>query len=182
MSWQQSTLPGVWTFTPKIHKDERGYFIESFNHSSLPAELEYVNFVQDNEAKSTYGVTRGLHYQVGDSAQSKLVRCVMGKVLDAIVDIRPNSPSYGQHETFLLTDENKMQVFVPKGFAHGYSVISDMAIFAYKCDNYYDKSAEGHIYPLDATLGINWLLEANEIILSTKDQEAVLFEHHRPFV
>jgi dTDP-4-dehydrorhamnose 3,5-epimerase len=181
MAWTPSILSGVWVYTPKVFADDRGYFFESYNHSTLPDELVDILFVQDNEAMSQRGVTRGLHYQVGSSAQSKLVRCVLGDIIDVIVDVRPDSETYGEHERFELTGKNKVQVFIPAGFAHGYSVLSETAIFAYKCDNFYDKDAEGSITPLDKTLNIDWGIDTKSMVFSDKDKDAPSFGKHRAF-
>ena len=145
MGWTKTNLQGVWVFEPKIWQDQRGYFVETFNGSTLPDELKNIHFVQDNEAKSTRGVLRGLHYQLPPHAQSKLVRCISGEVLDVIVDVRPESATFGKYISVILNEINKKQLFVPQGFAHGYEVLSDTAIFAYKCDQYYAPGQEGGI-------------------------------------
>ncbi|MEZ4909493.1 MAG: dTDP-4-dehydrorhamnose 3,5-epimerase [Saprospiraceae bacterium] len=169
MSWTALNIKGTYTFEPKIWGDDRGYFFESFNASTLPVELKNIHFVQDNEAKSVKGVIRGLHYQKGDAAQSKLVRCVEGEILDVIVDLRPDSLTYGQHISVILNDITKKQLFVPRGFAHGYIVLSETAVFAYKCDNYYNPSQEGGIHYLDKDLDIDWILPKENHIISEKD-------------
>lgn len=182
MSWTKTNFEGVWIFEPKIWNDQRGYFIESFNADGLPDELKSIQFVQDNEAKSTRGVLRGLHYQLPPFAQSKLVRCVIGEVLDVIVDVRPNSATYGKHLSVILNEINKKQLFVPHGFAHGYAVLSDTAIFAYKCDQYYAPQQEGGLKYDDASLGINWILPLSEMVVSDKDQKLPNFGDHKIFV
>lgn len=181
MAWISCNLNDVWVFEPKIWYDTRGYFIESFNASTLPSSLQHLTFVQDNEAKSTKGVLRGLHFQIGDYAQSKLVRCVSGEVLDVIVDLRSHSPTYGQHLSVILNEINKKQLFVPKGFAHGYIVLSETAIFAYKCDAYYAPGQEGGVRYNDATLNIDWMLDDDMLLVSPKDQILPLFGDHIPF-
>ncbi len=182
MSWTKTNFEGVWIFEPKIWNDQRGYFIESFNADGLPEELKSIQFVQDNEAKSTRGVLRGLHYQLPPFAQSQLVRCVVGEVVDVIVDVRPNSATYGKHLSVILNEINKKQLFVPHGFAHGYAVLSDTAIFAYKCDQYYAPQQEGGLKYDDASLGINWILPLSEMVVSDKDQKLPNFGDHKLFV
>ncbi|MBK8628275.1 MAG: dTDP-4-dehydrorhamnose 3,5-epimerase [Saprospiraceae bacterium] len=182
MAWIKTNFEGVWIFEPKIWHDQRGYFVETFNASTLPDSLQNIHFVQDNEAKSTRGVLRGLHYQLPPNAQSKLVRCVSGEVLDVIVDVRPDSVTYGQHLSVILNEINKKQLFVPHGFAHGYVVLSDTAIFSYKCDNFYAPGMEGGLHYKDANLGINWILPLSELIISEKDQILPTFGQHKIFV
>ena len=182
MSWLSTHLEGVWIFEPKVWNDARGYFVETFNASTLPEALKSTIFVQDNEAKSTRGVLRGLHYQLPPYAQSKLVRCVVGEVLDVIVDVRPNSATYGKHLSVILNEINKKQLFVPHGFAHGYAVLSDTAIFAYKCDQYYAPQQEGGLKYDDVSLGINWILPLGDMIVSDKDQKLPNFGAHKTFV
>jgi dTDP-4-dehydrorhamnose 3,5-epimerase len=182
MDWQHTIFEGVFLFEPMLWQDERGYFFETFNQSSLPEALKNVQFVQDNESKSTFGVVRGLHYQLPPFAQAKLVRCVVGRVLDVIVDIRPDSSTYGLHGSFILDSIDKKQLYVPHGFAHGYAVLSDTAIFAYKCDQYYHKAAEGGINCLDPNIAIDWGLASDQMIISEKDKACPYFENHTPFV
>lgn len=182
MAWIQTKFEGVWVFEPKIWNDERGYFYESYNASNLPNELKDISFVQDNEAKSTKGVLRGLHYQLPSYAQSKLVRCVIGEVLDVIVDVRPNSPTYGQHLSIILNEINKKQMFVTHGFAHGYLVLSETAIFAYKCDNYYAPSHEGGLLFSDPNLQIDWIMTQSELIISEKDALLPVLGQHKHFL
>jgi dTDP-4-dehydrorhamnose 3,5-epimerase len=181
MSWIKTNFEGVWIFEPKVWKDHRGYFFESYNQSDLPHELQSVSFVQDNEASSTRGVLRGLHYQLPPFAQSKLVRCVSGEVLDVIVDIRPWSATYGKYLSVILNEISKKQLFVPQGFAHGYAVLSDAAIFSYKCDNYYHPESEGGIRYDDTVLNINWILPTEDMLVSDKDLKLPLFSNHTAF-
>ena len=154
---------------PDVFGDDRGYFFESYNQTRFDAAVRPVRFVQDNESKSKFGVLRGLHFQCGRAAQSKLVRVVKGKVLDVAVDIRRGSPPFGRHVAVELTAENKRQFFVPRGFAHGFSVLSDEAVFQYKCDNLYAPESEGAIAWNDPAIGIDWRLRPEEGILSPKD-------------
>jgi len=166
----EAKLKGCFVVEPKIFKDERGYFFESFNSKKFQDITQSkTNFVQDNESYSTKGVLRGLHYQIGDYAQAKLVRVVKGKVLDVTVDLRKDSETFGEHISVELTEENKKQFFVPKGFAHGFIVLSDTAIFSYKCDNFYNKESEQGIIYNDKDLNIDWQLPESEFIVSEKD-------------
>ncbi len=181
MAWIKTNFEGVWVFEPKIWEDQRGYFVETYNESGVPEALKKIHFVQDNESKSSRGVLRGLHYQLPPFAQSKLVRCILGEVLDVIVDIRPESKTYGKHLSVILNEINKKQLFVPAGFAHGYLVLSDVAIFAYKCDNYYAPSAEGGIRFDDPELQIKWILPSTQLIVSDKDSLHPIFAKHIPF-
>lgn len=171
MSWIETNLGGAWIFEPKIWNDHRGYFVETFNLKNLPKVLNHVNFVQDNESKSEYGVIRGLHFQKSPTPQAKLVRCVVGEVLDVIVDLRHYSPTFGAHFSVILNDITKKQLFVPRGFAHGYAVLSQEAIFAYKCDNYYDPQSEYGLCYDDKTLDIDWIIPKNDRLLSEKDNK-----------
>jgi len=162
---------------PSVFEDDRGYFFESYNKLKHP---DFPNpWVQDNESKSSRGVLRGLHYQIGDKAQAKLVRAIIGEIYDVAVDLRAGSKTYGQWYGATLSAENKKQMYVPRGFAHGFVVISEIAIFAYKCDNYYDKESEGGIIFDDPTLSIDWPVEQSEIKLSNKDLELPKFGSHR---
>lgn len=181
MAWTKTNFEDVYIFEPKIWHDSRGYFVETFNHSTLSGTTINPNFVQDNEAKSTKGVLRGLHYQVGAYAQSKLVRAVVGEVLDVIVDLRPQSNTYGQSMSVILNDIGKKQMYVPRGFAHGYVVLSDEAIFAYKCDNVYHKDSEGGLKWDDPSLHIDWILPHQDLIISEKDLVQPTFGNHKPF-
>lgn len=165
----QTSIPGVVIIEPRIFNDSRGYFFESWSQREFDEKVRPVRFVQDNESKSSYGVLRGLHFQKGRSAQSKLVRVVKGAVLDVAVDIRRGSPTFGQHVAVELTAENHCQFFVPRGFAHGFSVLSEEVVFQYKCDNFYDPSSEGAIAWNDPDLGIDWRIPAEKVLLSAKD-------------
>lgn len=165
----KTTIEGVVILKPQIFKDSRGYFFESFSLREFEKKVRKVNFVQDNESMSTYGVMRGLHFQRPPFAQSKLVRCVKGIVLDVAVDIRKGSPTYGQHVAVELSEENHLQFFIPRGFAHGFVVLSETAIFQYKCDNFYAPEADGGISIKDDSLDINWLIPTENAILSEKD-------------
>lgn len=156
-----------------LFQDGRGYFFESFNQQKFTELTGWEGqFVQDNQSESIYGVVRGLHFQQGDYAQAKLVRVLVGRVLDVVVDIRPASPSFGKTFSIELSGDNQYQLFVPRGFAHGFSVLSESAVFFYKCDNLYQKSAEACIHPFDASLAIDWKIPADEAVLSAKDQAA----------
>ena len=166
----ETCIPGVVIVQPRIFGDERGYFFESFSQRDFERQVCKTVFVQDNESKSCYGVVRGLHFQQPPYAQSKLVRVVQGRVLDVAVDIRRGSPTFGKHVAVELTAENHRQLFVPRGFAHGFSVLSDEAVFQYKCDNFYAPQSEGAIAWNDPDLGIDWQLPAEEVILSPKDR------------
>ena len=178
MKTSKTSIDGLLIIEPKVFNDNRGYFFESFNQIEFDKEINYRHFVQDNESKSTYGVLRGLHFQKPPYAQAKLVRCVKGKVLDVAVDIRKGSPTYGKHEAVLLTEDNHKQFFIPRGFAHGFIVLSDEAIFQYKCDNFYNPESEGGISILDDSLGIDWQVSLNDlnINLSEKDKNHPLLK------
>lgn len=165
----KTAIDGVVIIEPRIFEDSRGYFFESFSQREFDEKVCPIKFVQDNESKSCYGVVRGLHFQKPPYAQSKLVRCIKGRVLDIAVDIRKGSPSYGKWTSCELTEDNHRQFFIPQGFAHGFSVLSDEAIFQYKCDNFYHPEAEGAIAWDDSDLGINWGIVSKDIILSEKD-------------
>ncbi|KUK75889.1 MAG: dTDP-L-rhamnose synthetase [Proteiniphilum acetatigenes] len=166
----QTEIEGLLIIQPKVFGDERGYFFESFSMKEFEEKVCKTVFVQDNESKSRYGVLRGLHFQKPPFAQAKLVRVVTGRVLDVAVDIRKDSPTFGRHVSLELSDENKTQLFIPRGFAHGFVVLSDEAIFQYKCDNYYSPAHEGAIRWNDPRLHIDWQLPPDEIILSEKDK------------
>ncbi|PWK20569.1 dTDP-4-dehydrorhamnose 3,5-epimerase [Xanthomarina spongicola] len=173
----ETKLKGCFIIEPTIFKDKRGYFFESFNEQKFNEALNLNSrFIQDNESFSTKGVLRGLHYQTGNSAQAKLVRVVKGKVLDIAVDIRKESPTFGQYISIELTEENKKQIFVPRGFAHGFVVLSDTAILSYKCDNFYNKESEEGIIYNDTTLNIDWKLPPESLIISEKDIDLPSFE------
>lgn len=183
MNVVKTHIDGLLIIEPTVFSDARGYFFESFNSGSF-AEGTGLNiiFVQDNESMSSYGVMRGLHFQRPPFTQSKLVRCVRGAVLDVAVDIRKGSPTYGQHVAVELTEDNHRQFFVPRGFAHGFAVLSSMAVFQYKCDNIYAPQADGGINILDNSLGIDWRIPADKVILSEKDtRHAYLKDFDSPF-
>jgi dTDP-4-dehydrorhamnose 3,5-epimerase len=170
MNFIATTLSGCFIIEPKVISDQRGYFMESFNQKTFQKAVgQEVHFVQDNQSFSTEGVLRGLHYQTGIHAQAKLVRVLSGEVLDVAVDIRPDSLTYGQHVSILLSGENQKQFFVPRGFAHGFLVLSETATFFYKCDNYYNKESEGGIIYNDETLKIDWQFCTENLIISEKD-------------
>ncbi|MEL6866607.1 MAG: dTDP-4-dehydrorhamnose 3,5-epimerase [Bacteroidota bacterium] len=180
MPFMETPIAGLIVFEPKVWKDDRGYFYESYNTQTFAAAGIDAVFVQDNQSLSTKGVLRGLHYQVAPFAQAKLVRVLEGEVLDVAVDIREESPTYGQHYSIRLSAENKKQLFIPRGFAHGFVVLSETAVFSYKCDNFYAKEQEGGIRYNDPQLNIDWLLPADQLILSPKDEQHPLLGAHRP--
>ena len=163
-------IAGVYIIQPKVFKDSRGYFFESFSKRDFEKEIGKVDFVQDNESCSSKGVIRGLHFQKPPFSQAKLVRCVVGKVLDVAVDLRKDSPTYGKHVAVELSEDNHLQFFIPKGFAHGFEVLSDVAIFQYKCDEYYHPEAEGGLYAFDPELNIGWTTPIDDAIFSDKDK------------
>lgn len=167
----KTEFPGLLIFEPKIWGDERGYFFESYNQKVFIAEGISINFIQDNQASSVYGVIRGLHYQLDPYAQTKLIRVLSGSILDVAVDIRKNSPTFGKAYTIELSAENKKQLLVPKGFAHGYSVISETAEVFYKCDEFYNKESEGGIAYNDPALNIDWGVDNDKAIISEKDMK-----------
>lgn len=179
----KTEIEGVLILEPKIFGDSRGYFFESFNAKEFREKTGLdITFVQDNESMSTYGVMRGLHFQRPPYTQSKLVRCVKGKVLDVAVDIRKGSPTYGQHVAVELTEDNHRQFFIPKGFAHGFAVLSETAVFQYKCDEFYHPEADGGISILDDSLGIDWRIPADKAVLSEKDlRHPLLKDFETPF-
>lgn len=178
----KTDIEGVVIIEPRIFNDSRGYFFESYNKKDFDEAIGNVEFVQDNESRSTRGVMRGLHFQRPPHAQAKLVRCVKGTVLDVAVDIRKGSPSYGRHVACLLTEDNHRQFFIPRGFAHGFAVLSDVAVFQYKCDNYYAPQADGGISILDESLGIDWQIKIKDAILSEKDKNhPLLADFDSPF-
>ncbi|MBR6001478.1 MAG: dTDP-4-dehydrorhamnose 3,5-epimerase [Bacteroidales bacterium] len=169
MNFIKTEIEGVVIVEPKVWGDERGYFFESFRESEAAEALGGVKFVQENESKSRYGVVRGLHFQKDPYAQAKLVRVVLGAVLDVAVDIREGSPTFGKHVAVELTGENHRQLFIPRGFAHGFAVLSPEAVFQYKCDNYYHPEAEGALAWNDPDIAIDWRIPASDVILSAKD-------------
>lgn len=171
MKVEETFLKGCFIIEPNVFGDDRGYFFESFNEKKFKEKTGVdIHFVQDNQAYSNRGVLRGLHFQKGAFAQAKLVCVIKGKVLDVVVDIRPDSKTYGKYLSVILSEENKKQLFVPRGFAHGYAVLEDETIFTYKCDNFYHPEAEGGIIYNDVNLNIDWMLDSNEIQLSEKDR------------
>ena len=180
----KTTISGVLILKPTVFGDARGYFMESFNAQEFAEKTGLrISFVQDNESMSKYGVMRGLHFQAPPYSQSKLVRCVKGAVLDVAVDIRRGSPTYGQHVAVELSENNHYQLFIPRGFAHGFAVLSDVAVFQYKCDNFYAPQAEEGISILDNQLGIDWRIPIDKAILSEKDTKHVFFnDFDTPFV
>ena len=178
----KTELEGVVIIEPKIFRDARGYFFESFSQKEFEEKVRKIAFVQDNESMSSYGVMRGLHFQLQPFTQSKLVRCVKGKVLDVAVDIRKGSPTFGKHVSVELSEDNHRQFFVPRGFAHGFAVLSETAVFQYKCDNFYAPQADGGISILDDSLGIDWKLPTDKVILSEKDtKHPLLQDFNSPF-
>lgn len=177
MNVVNTAINGVVIIEPRIFEDSRGYFFESFSQREFNEKVRPITFVQDNESKSSYGVMRGLHFQKPPYTQSKLVRCVKGAVLDVAVDIRKGSPTYGQHVVVELTENNHRQFFVPKGFAHGFAVLSEIAIFQYKCDEFYHPESEGGISILDDSLNIDWQIPTNKAILSDKDTKRPLLKY-----
>ena len=178
----QTGIEGLIVIEPKVFGDARGYFFEVFNEREFHELVGPVRFVQDNESKSSYGVMRGLHFQRPPFTQSKLVRCVKGAVLDVVVDIRKSSPTYGQHVAVELTEDNHRQFFIPKGFAHGFAVLSEIAVFQYKCDEFYHPESEGGISILDKTLNIDWRIPTDQAILSEKDiKHSLLKDFDSPF-
>ena len=174
MTFIETKIPGVLIVEPRVFKDARGYFFESYSQREFDEKISAIlghpiRFVQDNESMSSYGVMRGLHYQRMPYTQSKLVRCVKGAVLDVAVDIRKGSPTFGQHVAVELTEDNHLQFFVPRGFAHGFSVLSETAVFQYKCDEFYHPEADAGINILDGSFGIDWRIPSEKAILSEKD-------------
>ena len=177
-----TAIPGVVILEPRFFNDARGYFFESYSKRVFDELVRPVDFVQDNESCSTRGVIRGLHFQKPPYTQSKMVRCVKGAVLDVAVDIRKGSPTYGHHVAVELSEDNHRQLFIPRGFAHGFAVLSDIAVFQYKCDNYYHPEAEGGISIADTSLGIDWHTDADNAVLSEKDtRHPLLKDFDSPF-
>ena len=166
----KTEIEGVVIIEPRIFKDERGYFYESFSQREFEEKVCRTTFVQDNQSKSSYGVLRGLHFQKPPYCQSKLVRCIKGAVLDVAVDIRKGSPTFGKYVAVELTEENHRQFFVPRGFAHGFAVLSEEAVFQYKCDNFYNKESEGSVAWNDPELDIDWRIPFDKVLLSEKDK------------
>ncbi len=172
----KTNIDGPVIIEPRVFEDSRGYFFESFSQREFDEKVGHVTFVQDNESMSSYGVIRGLHFQRPPFAQSKIVRCVKGAVLDVAVDIRKGSPTYGQHVAVELSEDNHRQFFIPKGFAHGFAVLSDVAVFQYKCDEFYHPEAEGGISIFDDSLGIDWKIPSDKAMLSDKDNNHPLLK------
>lgn len=170
MNFIKTEIEGVYIIEPKVFNDARGYFFESYNQKSFEDAGLHYNFIQDNQSKSCYGTIRGLHFQKGEFSQAKLVRVLQGTVLDVAVDLRTGSPTFGKHVAVELSAENNRQLMIPRGFAHGFSVLSETAVFAYKCDNIYNKASEGGLLYNDRDLGIDWRIPADKIILSDKDK------------
>lgn len=178
MNFISTSISGCYIIEPKLISDERGYFMESFNEKNFQDGVgEKIHFIQDNQSFSTKGVLRGLHYQTGNHAQAKLVRVLFGEVLDVAVDIRPKSITFGQYVSAILSGENQRQFFIPKGFAHGFLVLSETAIFFYKCDNFYNKESEGGILYNDSILNIDWQFPTENLIISEKDAFLPTFEN-----
>ena len=173
MDYIKTEIDGVWIIQPKVFNDARGYFFEAWKKEEVEQHVGRVDFIQDNESKSSYGVLRGLHYQKGDFSQAKLVRVIKGRVVDVAVDIRRNSPTFGKHVMVELSDENKRQFFIPRGFAHGFLVLSDEAVFTYKVDNPYAPQSEASIRFDDPDLAIKWPIDANDVLTSAKDLDAL---------
>lgn len=170
MKIERCDIEGLFIIEPRIFEDARGYFFEAFSERDFAEQVCECHFVQENEAKSSYGVVRGLHFQLPPHAQSKLVRVIKGRIIDVAVDIRKSSPTFGKHIAVELSDENHRQIFIPQGFAHGYSVLSEEAIVEYKCDNYYAPESEGAVAWNDDSLDIDWGIPADKVILSEKDK------------
>lgn len=182
MEIEKTAIEGLLIIKPRVFEDARGYFFESFSQREFEEKVGKVTFVQDNESMSSYGVMRGLHFQYPPYTQSKLVRCVRGAVLDVAVDIRKGSPTYGQHVAVELSEQNHLQFFIPHGFAHGFSVLSETAVFQYKCDNFYAPQADGGISILDQSLDIDWRIPVERAILSEKDtKHSLLKDFDSPF-
>lgn len=175
MNFIKTAIDGVYIIEPRVFTDERGYFFESYSRAAFEAAGLHYDFVQDNQSKSSYGTVRGLHFQKGEHAQAKLVRVLEGTVLDVAVDLRRASPTYGQHVAVELSAENNRQLMIPRGFAHGFSVLSGTAVFAYKCDNLYCKESEGGIRFDDPTLAIDWRIDMSRALTSEKDKEHPYF-------
>ena len=175
MEYIKTEIEGVFIIEPRVYGDERGYFFEAWKRQEFEENIGKVDFIQDNESKSVFGVLRGLHYQKGEFSQAKLVRVISGRVLDVAVDLRKNSPTFGRHVAVELSGDNKRQFFIPRGFAHGFLVLSDEAVFTYKVDNPYAPQAEASILWNDADLAIDWPLSEEKLILSQKDREAKPF-------
>jgi dTDP-4-dehydrorhamnose 3,5-epimerase len=181
MDFKKTAIEGVYVIEPRVFNDARGYFFEAWKKEEFEKNIGPIEFVQDNESKSSYGVLRGLHYQKGAASQSKLVRVIKGKVLDVAVDIRKSSPTFGQHVMVELSDENKRQFFIPRGFAHGFLVLSDEAVFTYKVDNPYAPQAEAGICWNDPAIGIDWPIDPKDVLTSEKDMKQPLLKDAEVF-
>lgn len=181
MNYIQTEIDGVWVIEPKVFSDARGYFMECFKEEEFQCHVGPVHFIQDNESRSSFGVLRGLHYQQGEWSQAKLVRVIRGRVLDVAVDLRNDSPTFGKHVSVELSDENKRQFFIPRGFAHGFLVLSDDAIFSYKIDNAYTPQAEAAIRFDDPRIGIEWCISTAHLLLSDKDLKAPAFDPEKRY-
>ena len=181
MNYIQTEIDGVWIIEPKIFFDPRGYFMEAFKQQEFDATIEQINFIQDNESQSSFGTLRGLQYQKGAYSQAKLVRVIKGEVLDVAVDLRKSSPTFGKHISVLLSDENKRQLFIPRGFAHGFLVKSEIAIFTYKVDNIYAPQSEASILYNDPALAIDWPIADSQLVMSEKDKQAGAFREAEYF-
>lgn len=181
MNYIQTEIDGVWIIEPKIFFDPRGYFMEAFKQQEFDATIGQINFIQDNESQSSFGTLRGLHYQKGTYSQAKLVRVIKGEVLDVAVDLRKSSPTFGKHISVLLSDENKRQLFIPRGFAHGFLVKSEIAIFTYKVDNIYAPQSEASILYNDPALAIDWPIADSQLVMSEKDKQAGVFREAEYF-
>ncbi|MDL2304413.1 dTDP-4-dehydrorhamnose 3,5-epimerase [Bacteroides sp. OttesenSCG-928-D19] len=175
MNYIQTEIDGVWLIEPKVFSDSRGYFMESFKTEEFHKNIGPVDFIQDNESMSSFGVLRGLHYQAGEYSQAKLVRVILGRVLDVAVDLRKSSPTFGKHICVELNDENRRQIFIPRGFAHGFLVLSETAVFTYKIDNVYTPHAERGLLYCDDSLNIDWPIAESQLIMSEKDKQASPF-------
>lgn len=173
MIYTQTEIDGVWVIEPNVFTDDRGYFMEAFKKEEFEKNIGEINFIQDNESKSCFGVLRGLHYQKGEFSQAKLVRVIKGKVLDVAVDLRQSSPTFGKYVSVELSEENKRMFFIPRGFAHGFLVLSEEAIFTYKVDNSYAPQAEATIMYNDRDINIEWPIAEEQLVMSAKDRQAV---------
>ena len=176
MKISKTAIDGVLILEPQVFEDERGYFFESYNQAKMEEAGLHYNFIQDNQSKSCYGTVRGIHFQKGEFSQAKLVRVLEGTVLDVAVDLRKNSPTFGKHVAVELSAENKKQLLIPRGFGHGFSVLSQTAVFAYKCDNVYNKASEGGVRFDDPDIGVDWKIDPKKAILSEKDKKAPLLK------
>ena len=182
MEFQKTDIEGVFIIKPRVFEDKRGYFFETFKQSEFDSNIgSHIDFIQDNESKSGYGVLRGLHYQKGDKSQAKLVRVIKGRVVDVAVDLRRNSPTFGKHVMAELSEENKAQLFIPRGFAHGFLVLSDEAVFTYKVDNAYAPESEACIRFDDPQLAIQWPIDLSEVLTSEKDLKGCLLKDAETF-